>query len=86
MRESKVERDICALAKRNGWFAFKWTGRRGVPDRIFIKPVRQIVFAEIKRPGASARKQQLKIHRILQLCGFPVYVWDSVEDASEILS
>lgn len=53
LRESKVEKSIADYASAMGLIQFKFTspGRRGVPDRAFIKRGGGVLFIEIKRPG-----------------------------------
>lgn len=52
--EISVEDYVSTEAEADGWFVRKlsWVGRRGGPDRIFIKNGR-IVFIEFKSPRKS---------------------------------
>lgn len=84
--ESSVERDACAYAEKRGWMVFKFVspGRRGVPDRLFIRNGRHL-FIEFKRLDAEARKQQEKRHREMREHGAEVHVVDNLKDAYELL-
>lgn len=59
IRESKVEKEAVNYAKAMGWWVSKFTspGKRGVPDRVFIK-AGIVVFMEFKRPGEKLTAQQ----------------------------
>jgi hypothetical protein len=84
--ESKIEQDICEFAKRHDWLVRKlsWIGRRGAPDRLFIRKG-VAIFAEIKQRGKRATVQQEREHKRLRDQGMLVHVWDNVNDAFEIL-
>lgn len=84
--ESELEKDAIDFAKKHGWLAMKFVspGKRGVPDRLFIRGGR-VVFIEFKRRGEKPSVQQE--HRIKELRdhGANVYVCDSLEYAHLIL-
>ena len=66
-RESAVEKQICDWAKAQGIRTYKFIspGRKGVPDRMFIKDG-IVSFLEIKRPGEKPTPMQFReIHGIL---------------------
>lgn len=86
IRESKVESDIRKYALARGWWVSKFTspGKRGVPDRIFIKNS-FVVFIEIKRPGEKPSKQQELRMAEMKRYGALVYWVDNLNDAKEIL-
>lgn len=81
MRESTIERKVCAAATNNGWRVFKWQSphNRGVPDRIFIRAGR-FVTVEFKPPGKRPTKLQQHVHNELRKEGVEVHVIDSIED------
>lgn len=85
-RESKVEKDIRVFAERRGWWVAKFVspGKRGVPDRIFIR-AGVVVFIEVKRPGEEPTRQQLKRHREMREHGATVHTVDNFADATRIL-
>ena len=77
MSEKQFEKKCVELALFYGWFERKceWIGRRGCPDRLFIKDGRH-VFVEFKRPdgtGAVA-ELQLREHERLEAAGAEVFV------------
>ena len=83
-RESKVEKDIREYAQATGWWQAKFVapGKRGVPDRVFIK--RGIVFwLEVKRPGEEPTVQQYLRMKEMKKYGAIVAWVDSVEKAKE---
>lgn len=87
MRESAIEKTVCAIARKNGWLHFKWASAncRGVPDRIFIK-AGDIVFVEFKAPGKKPSPLQHRIHRKLTKHGVQVRVIDSIEDGAALFT
>ena len=54
MRESTIERAVCAYAKSQGCIVMKLSGnnQKGQPDRMFIKDGR-VLFLEFKAPGKN---------------------------------
>lgn len=84
--ESAIEADACAYAKKRGWMVFKFVspGRKGVPDRLFIRDGRH-VFIEFKRGDEEAQEQQKKRHREMREHGAEVYVVDNLKEAYAIL-
>jgi len=84
--ESSVEGDAIDYAEKQGWWVAKFVspGRRGVPDRIFIRDGR-VLFIEFKRPGKTAEPQQKKRHREMREHGAEVHVIDNLADAYELL-
>lgn len=58
-RESAVEKQICDWAKSRGIRTYKFIspGRKGVPDRMFMKDG-IVSFLEIKRPGEKPTPMQ----------------------------
>lgn len=64
--ERDVERYLIKECERRGWLCWKFVspGRRGVPDRIVIRPG-GVAFVEVKRKGG--RVSPLQIRRIEEL-------------------
>ncbi len=86
MRESALERAIVRYAKATGWYTLKLSspGKRGVPDRIFMREER-VLFMEIKAPGRKPTVLQEKVLRQLIDAG-QVAVWvDNFDAAKEVL-
>ena len=52
MRESTIEREVCAYAKTKGCITMKLSGQnqKGQPDRMFLHNGR-VMFIEFKAPG-----------------------------------
>ena len=77
MRESKVERDVTAYAKRQGWLAIKIVSPNfaGLPDRLYIRDG-EYVFVEFKRPGGKLRKLQVQVRKLLRRHGAVVLCID----------
>ena len=52
MRESTIERAVCAYAKTKGCLTLKLSGQnqKGQPDRMFLRDGR-VMFIEFKAPG-----------------------------------
>jgi G:T-mismatch repair DNA endonuclease (very short patch repair protein) len=86
MRESEIEKRVCAYAKQNQWLAYKFVSpnNRGVPDRIFIRQG-VMMFIEFKAPGKVPTKLQYKVMSRIEDEGFRVYVVDSVECGKQLI-
>jgi hypothetical protein len=80
MRECVVEEKTVELFESTGWLARKcvYAGRRGSPDRWFLKRGKW-VLVEFKKPGLMATPQQKREHDRLRAHGQPVYTIESVE-------
>lgn len=85
--ESAVENPVVVRAERDGWFVRKlgWIGRRGAPDRLFIRCGR-VVFIEFKDRGKEPTLLQKQEHKRMLQSGAEVYVCDSPIDALAILN
>ena len=57
-----------------GGQCIKWTGRKGVPDRIVLMPGANIVFVETKAPDGVVKSWQDRCHKMLRLLGFRVEI------------
>ncbi len=87
MRESSLEAAIVRYAKATGWYTLKLSspGKRGVPDRIFMRAGR-VLFMEIKAPGRKPTVLQEKVLRELRGAGQRAVWCDNLEDAKRILT
>lgn len=86
MRESAVERSVCAHAKSLGWLVLKLSGPnlRGQPDRMFLKSGRA-VFVEFKAPGKRPTALQAMWIRQLTAEGFVATYVDNAADGKKLL-
>lgn len=87
MRESVVEQKVVTDAEADGWLVRKcvYLGRRGSPDRWFMKGAR-LVLMEFKRPKKDAEVQQRREHARLAAAGFPVHVVTTYEQGMALLA
>jgi hypothetical protein len=86
-RESEIERAF--VAREKCALKFVSPGRRGVPDRLVLRPVPEAVrdlvaqyvrFVELKRPGEKPRPEQVREHERLRALGYRVDVIDNMEN------
>lgn len=84
-RESVIEKESIDYASYRGWIyrKLKWIGRRGAPDRLFVRRGR-CLFVEFKQAGEGPTTQQAREHQRLRDAGATVHVVDSVDRAREI--
>ena len=61
MRESTIEREVCAYAKTKGCLTLKLSGQnqKGQPDRMFLFSGR-VLFVEFKAPGKKPTALQAR--------------------------
>lgn len=87
LRESAVEKAICAHAKKIGVTMQKQNGvhNRGKADQLAMKDGRA-GFLEIKRPGQKPTALQLRYLRQRQEDGFPATWVDNVADGVKWLN
>ena len=80
MLEIAIEGKVQDLAERRGWLVrkIKWLGRRGAPDRMYMKEGR-VVFVEFKREKKVPTAQQNREHNRLRAAGCEVITIDSIE-------
>lgn len=85
-KEIVLELDIVKEAEDDGWLVRKlqYVGRRGAPDRMFVKRGR-IVFIEFKRKGEQPDGLQRREHDRLRGQGIQVHVIDNHDDARKLL-
>ena len=88
MREKTIEGKLVRTVKSAGGICPKFVspGLDGMPDRIVLLPGGHMAFVEVKAPGRKPRPLQTARHRLLRALGFKVYVLDSIEQITVILS
>jgi hypothetical protein len=81
MRESTIERAVCARAKQLGCMVIKLNGpgQRGLPDRMILRDGRAL-FIEFKAPGKKPTTLQLKTRDKLLALGFIATVIDDKDN------
>lgn len=87
MRESIIEDTVVASAENAGWLVRKlsYVGRRGAPDRWFMKDG-VVIFVEFKRSGKKrADPLQQREHLRMRNAGFTVHVIDNIESGLALL-
>jgi hypothetical protein len=84
--EAEIEKPAVALASTAGWFVRKveWPGRRGAPDRVFIKDGR-VVWIEFKSPTGKLSLLQEKEIKRMREAGAEVHVCSDLDDVRGIL-
>lgn len=85
MLESKIEREVSKYAKSKGYLTYKFTGHKGVPDRMYIKDG-VVIFIEFKQEGKLPTKLQEKTISDIQSQSIPVYVIDNIDDGKEVIN
>ena len=93
--ELDLENRCVKYAKNKGWLEFKLelTGRRGLPDRLFLKADLTIpatgytrcFFVEFKAPGGPVRKQQNLVLSALTVKGYRAEVIDNEQDFKNLI-
>lgn len=78
--ESVIEGSVCAHSEMNGWLVRKlsWIGRRGAPDRLFMKGGRAL-FIEFKATGEKPDPLQVREIERMRKAGMEVHVIDDIE-------
>lgn len=91
MRESAIERSVCAAARAAGWTVHPKAavGTRGWPDRTFSRVVdgrTELRFVEFKAPGR--RPTKLQSHRLAELhhAGYTTYIVDSADYGASLFA
>ena len=87
MLERDIQKKCVAYARKNGWWARKFTaqGRRSVPDYIFARSG-EVVFVEFKRPGGKVTELQEEEHKEMRAAGLVVLVIDSFEEFKTLMA
>jgi len=86
MRESTIEKAVCAYAKTKGCLTLKLAGmnQRGQPDRLFIRDGKSL-FMEIKAPGKNPTALQIKWLVDLNNQGMNAMWCDSIPDGKKLI-
>lgn len=86
MRESTIEKAVCAYAKLKGCLIIKLAGQnqRGQPDRLFIRAGR-CLFVEFKAPGKYPTALQIKWLEQLRDHGMTSRWCDNIEQGKQLI-
>ena len=86
MKESTIERAVCAYAKAKGCLVMKLAGpnQKGQPDRMFIYHGK-VLFIEFKAPGKLPTALQLMWLMDLHLHGAHVAWCDDIGKGKEMI-
>lgn len=86
MAESQIEKTVCNKAEAAGYFVRKvqWLGRRGAPDRLFIRDGVH-VWIEFKDGAKPPSDLQLRNRRHMREAGAEVHVVGTVKHGLEVL-
>ena len=85
MLEKQIEQYLGRRVKAQGGMSIKMTSLIGIPDRLVLLPEGRCIFVELKAPGESPRKIQLKRMAQLRALGFKTYIVDSYERVDEVI-
>lgn len=85
--ESTIEKGLADYAHKLGMMTYKFVSpaRRGVPDRLFIKPGGKTLFMEVKAPGGRPTELQMQVMRKMYDFGVAVCWTDDLEQGQVIL-
>lgn len=85
-RETYIEKQVCKYARSRGWRQRKmaFVGRKGCPDRWFMRGDGQLVIIEFKDKNGALSPHQRREVNWLRANGFEVHVVDSIEQGKEI--
>lgn len=80
IKESKVEKHICKYATTLGWLTYKFVspGKRGVPDRIFLRDG-LCIFIEFKATNKSPTRVQSRRLGEIKYAGFAARWINTIE-------
>ena len=86
MAESQIEKTVCNKAEAAGFLVRKvqWVGRRGAPDRLFIRNGEHI-WIEFKDGDKPPSALQLNNRKHMRLAGAEVHVVGTVKHGLEVL-
>lgn len=87
MLESKVENYLVKAVEKAGGKCWKWNSASlvGVPDRIVLLNS-NVVFVELKRPGAKPRESQIDVHQMMAKRGVGVIIIDTLKGCDALVS
>lgn len=85
-REAFIENEVCKYARALGWRERKmmFVGRRGCPDRWFMRGDGQLVIVEFKDPNGKLSPHQKREVNWLLTHGFSIHVIESIEQGREV--
>lgn len=86
MTEKQIEQALKDHVKSLGGLCIKLLPFQfaGLPDRMCLLPGAKIVFVELKAPGKTCSKLQMKVHKMIRDLGFTVLVIDSLENVKNV--
>lgn len=87
MRESYIQANVIAYARRKGCLAYKFnsSSQRGVPDFIIISPKVGVKFIEFKRKGFLPTELQTHVFSKFKERGQQVYIIDDIETGKSFI-
>lgn len=87
MLEDEIEAEGDKWAEDNGWLVRKlqYPGRRGAPDKMYIKGGR-VVFVEWKKPDGHRKGLQKREIRKFKEHGAEAFFCDNVDDFIEYMT
>jgi hypothetical protein len=87
MRESTIERAVCAYAKSQGCLTLKLSGQnqKGQPDRMFLYQGR-VLFVEFKAPGKRPTALQARWLDRLESHQFPAFTCDNIPAGCRLIN
>jgi len=83
--ESAVEAYLDKKVRSIGGRTYKFTGRKGTPDRIVVIPFGHIYFVELKQKGKKPEPAQLLWHANALQMGHVVHVIDTREMVDDFI-
>jgi len=86
--EKQIETRLRLKVKAVGGIALKFVspGFNGVPDRLVFMPGGRVYLVELKAPGKTSTKLQLKVKTMFESLGFKYYIIDSYESVEEFIN
>jgi len=85
-REAYIEAKVCNYAHNKGWRQRKmeFVGRRGCPDRWFMRANGELIIIEFKDPNGKLSPHQRREINWLITHGFNAHVVDSIEQGRAV--
>jgi hypothetical protein len=85
MRESQIEKKICAVVKEKKGETIKLLSPKGIPDRLILVPQGKMIFAEIKTPSGNLSPLQSYWLQHLTEMGFEAHCLRSEKELKKML-
>ena len=87
LSEKQIEQKLVDAVKKMGGLAPKFVspGLNGAPDRIVLLQNGRMGFVELKAPGQTMRKLQVRRKKQLEALGYKVFCIDGVDQIEEVL-